>query len=1034
MDQRTRTGIPRLSECELRSLCVDQYAVDGALQLLPSDRDQNVLVVRADGAAFVLKVAHASVARGVLEAENAAFTWVHDHVAPSPTLHGLAVPRLVPTRTGSAITVVRSGDHDHLVRLITVVDGTPIGAMPMHTDALRHDVGRTVGVLSAALTHFDHPASHRDLDWDLARAERVVAEHRHRVVDEAVGDAIDRFVAHYAGTIAPHLGTLRRTVVHGDPNDYNVLGDAASQRVTGIVDFGDMVYSHTVNDAAIAMAYVCLSADRPLAAAAQVARGFHAQQPLSELEISLLFGLMGMRLCVSACLAAKQQAERPFDRYLGVSQEPIRRVLPMLAAIHPRLAHYTFRDACGLTPVPESACVSEWIAAHASTFAPLLGTPLVAPTATALDLGVGSHVVSSDPELNAAAPLDARLAQLLRERGSMVGVGGYNEARLIYRWPVLSASEEPRTIHLGIDVTAPAGTPIHAPLDGEVYGFENANGFLDYGPVIVLRHVTTGAEEVPFYTLYGHLSLDSLDGLAVGQRIARGQEFARIGSAPVNGDWWEHVHAQLIVDMLDVPCNVHGAARATERSVWLSLCPDPNTLFGVSPALCVAARTTAELEVSRHAMFPSNVRLAHREAPLAMVRGAGQYLYDVHGHRFIDAYNNVPHVGHCHPQVVRAVSEQLALLNTNTRYLQHQLTDYAADLLATFPASLDVCCFTASGSEANELALRLARAATGGHDVIVMDSAYHGHTTTCIDLSPYKHNGPGGTGAPEWVHVSPVPDVYRTPAVPAQAGPWFAAQVGDVLDRMANDGRTLAAYLAETCPSVAGQIMLPQGFLADVYARVRRAGGVCIADEVQTGLGRIGTHWWAFEQHGVVPDIVVLGKPIANGYPMGAVVTTRAIAERFDNGMEFFSTFGGSTAACVAAHATLRVTQEEELMSHAQRVGDHLLAGFQSLQQSHELVGDVRGSGLFLGIELVRDRESKAPAAEAADHVVQHLRMQRVLAGTDGPHHNVLKFRGPMCLSVADADLVLERLDAALHYAQMRRPSTPSTSRSGGAS
>lgn len=1028
MDQRASTGIPLLSEPELRALCEELYGVEGRVVPLPSDRDQNVHITGPDGLDFVLKAANASVTRGTLDAENAALAWVHAKADESR----VSVPRVVPTRTGESIASVRSGAHDHWVRLITVVDGMPIGAMPMHTDALRHDVGRTVGALSAALMDFEHPASHRDLDWDLAQAARVVAAHRHRVQDERLGAAIDRFVAVYVDTIAPHLHTIRRSVIHGDPNDYNVLGDAAAQRVTGVVDFGDMVHSHTINDAAMAMAYVSLSADRPLAAAAQVAAGFHAEQPLTDLELSLLFGLMGMRLCVSACLAAKQQAERPDDRYLGVSQEPIGRVLPILAAIHPRLAHYTFRAACGLAPVPESDRVRQWIAAHATEFAPLLSTLLAAPNAAALDLGVGSTLVSSDPEQNAAAPLSARIAHWLNERGAEIGVGGYNEARLIYRWPVLSASEEPRTVHLGIDVTAPEGTPLHAPLDGVVHGFENADGYQDYGPLIVLRHVTTGADPEPFYTLYGHLTLDSLDGLTVGQPIARGQEFARIGSANVNGDWWEHVHAQLIVDMLDVPCNVHGAARATERDVWLSLCPDPNTLFGVSPALCGEPVTTHALASARQGLFPGNLRLSHREAPLAMVRGTGQYLYDLHGHRFIDVYNNVPHVGHSHPHLVRAVSEQLALLNTNTRYLQPQLTDYAAELLATFPAPLGVCCFTASGSEANELAVRLARAATGGHDVVVMDAAYHGHTTTCIDLSPYKHNGPGGAGTPDWVHVSPIPDVYRTQGLPDEPGPWFAAQVGALLDQISNGGHTLAAYLAETCPSVAGQIMLPTGYLADVYKRVRQAGGLCIADEVQTGLGRIGTHWWAFEQHGVVPDIVVLGKPIANGYPMGAVITTRAIAERFDNGMEFFSTFGGSTAACVAAHATLRVTQQEGLVSHARQVGDHLLAGFRALQQSHELVGDVRGSGLFLGMELVSDRVSKAPAADAAEHVVQQLRAQRVLAGTDGPHHNVLKFRGPMCLSLDDADLVLERLDVALRYAQMRRPAESSTTRTGG--
>jgi 4-aminobutyrate aminotransferase-like enzyme len=245
-------------------------------------------------------------------------------------------------------------------------------------------------------------------------------------------------------------------------------------------------------------------------------------------------------------------------------------------------------------------------------------------------------------------------------------------------------------------------------------------------------------------------------------------------------------------------------------------------------------------------------------------------------------------------------------------------------------------------------------------------------------------------------------------------GPWFAAAVGAVIDRIRAAGRGLCGYIAETCPSVAGQIMLPDGFLADVYARVRAAGGVCIADEVQTGFGRLGSHFWAFEAHGVTPDIVVLGKPIANGYPMGAVITTKAIAASFDTGMEYFSTFGGSTAACVAALATLQVTLDERLQQHAKEVGDHLLAGLRGLMAAHPVIGDVRGAGLFLGVELVRDRTTLEPADQEASFVVNRMRQRGVLVGTDGPYHNVIKIRGPMQLSRADADRIIATMARGL--------------------
>jgi 4-aminobutyrate aminotransferase-like enzyme len=366
--------------------------------------------------------------------------------------------------------------------------------------------------------------------------------------------------------------------------------------------------------------------------------------------------------------------------------------------------------------------------------------------------------------------------------------------------------------------------------------------------------------------------------------------------------------------------------------------------------------------------------------------------------------------------VVRAVQEQLALLNTNTRYLHDTVLRYAERLTRHLPEPLRVCYFVTSGSEANELALRLARARTGGEDVIVLEHAYHGHTTTLVDASPYKFDGPGGRGRKEWVHVAPLPDTYRGRyrRDDPRAGARYARDVGAIVDRLRAEGRGPAAFLAETLPSVAGQIVFPPGYLAEAYRHVRAAGGLAIADEVQTGFGRLGEHFWGFESQGVVPDIVALGKPIGNGFPLGAVVTTREIAEAFDNGMEFFSTFGGSPVSCAAGLAVLEVVEEERLQERALRVGQYLVEGLRRLQQRHALVGDVRGSGLFLGVELVRDRTSLEPASEEANYVVNRLRERGVLTGTDGPHHSVLKIRPPLVFSEADAGLFLETLGEVL--------------------
>jgi 4-aminobutyrate aminotransferase-like enzyme len=390
------------------------------------------------------------------------------------------------------------------------------------------------------------------------------------------------------------------------------------------------------------------------------------------------------------------------------------------------------------------------------------------------------------------------------------------------------------------------------------------------------------------------------------------------------------------------------------------------------------------------------------------VRGSMQYLYDETGLEYLDAYNNVAHVGHCNPRVVAAGQEQMELLNTNTRYLHDLINQFAERLTTTLPDSLSVCFFVNSGSEANELALRLARAHTRGRDVIVLDHAYHGNTNTLIEISPYKHNGPGGEGSPAWVHTVPLPDPFRGGTASD------AENVSRVIDDLREKEIPLAVFIAESMPSVGGQIVLPAGYLNRVYDTIRRSGGVCIADEVQTGYGRIGTHFWAFESYGVVPDIVVLGKPIGNGHPIGAVVTTPEIATSFDNGMEFFSTFGGNPVSCAIGLAVLEEVFEKDLQNHALRIGKLMVARLKELKATHEIIGDVRGSGLFLGVELVRDRKTLAPATEEADFVVNEMRNRQILFGTDGPFHNVLKIRPPMPFTETDGDRLCEMLAAVL--------------------
>ena len=410
-----------------------------------------------------------------------------------------------------------------------------------------------------------------------------------------------------------------------------------------------------------------------------------------------------------------------------------------------------------------------------------------------------------------------------------------------------------------------------------------------------------------------------------------------------------------------------------------------------------------ELLRLREAHLGKALSIAHGK-PLHITHGSMQYLYAADGTRYLDLVNNVSHVGHSNPRVTQACARQMGLLNTNTRYVYDGLTEYLGRIADTLPEPLSVGFLVNSGSEANELAVRIARAHTGAHDMVVVEGAYHGHTGMLVDLSPYKFRGPGGKGEPEpWVHVLPIPDSYRRDGVdfPAEA-------------RLAIEGAgRFAGLLIETMLSCAGQVPLPEGYLAAACRVVREQGGLLIADEVQVGFGRVGSHMWAFEESGVIPDIVVMGKPMGNGHPMAAVFTTPEIATSFEQ-MEWFSTFGGNPVSCAIGMAVMDCIEQDGLMARAEQLGGRFMQGLVELQDRHPIIGDVRGRGLFLGFELVSDLSTLEPATEDAGQLVNEMRRRGVLLSTDGPHHNVIKIKPPMVLKEEDIDTTLEHLEEVL--------------------
>nr|XP_056711481.1 5-phosphohydroxy-L-lysine phospho-lyase [Euleptes europaea] len=424
----------------------------------------------------------------------------------------------------------------------------------------------------------------------------------------------------------------------------------------------------------------------------------------------------------------------------------------------------------------------------------------------------------------------------------------------------------------------------------------------------------------------------------------------------------------------------------------------------------------------RKQLIGSSCRLFFPEDPVKITRAKGQYMYDENGNEYLDCINNVAHVGHCHPEVVRAAHQQNQVLNTNSRYLHDNLVDYAQRLSNTLPEKLCTFYFLNSGSEANDLALRLARQYTKHEDVIVMDHAYHGHLTSLIDISPYKFRNLDGQK--EWVHVVPLPDTYRglfreDHKDPASA---YANEVKQIIDQGHQKSRKFAAFFAESLPSVAGQIIPPPGYFQKAAERIHKAGGVFIADEIQVGFGRVGKHFWAFQLQGedFIPDIVTMGKPIGNGHPISCVATTKDIAEAFSaTGVEYFNTFGGNPVSCAIGIAVLDVIEKEQLQAHALQVGSFLMKLLHQQKEKHCLIGDVRGAGLFIGVDLVQDQTKRSPATKEAEFITRRLKEEFIILSTDGPGRNVLKFKPPLCFSKKDAQLVVEKLDKLLTELEM---------------
>jgi 4-aminobutyrate aminotransferase-like enzyme/Ser/Thr protein kinase RdoA (MazF antagonist) len=1041
---------PAISLDDVARRCASTYGLRGDLTRLASERDQNIRV-RCDTDDVVVKIANPNEPRAVCEMQVAVLLHLA-RVAPE-----LTIPRVRLTADGSTLGSWASAAATHMVRCVSYLKGTPLGDLAPGSVASGR-LGRFLGGLSRGLASFGHPAAHREkFLWDLdhAQACRPMVEH---ITEPEDRQLVERAFARHAERVVPLLVGLRKAVIHSDANDFNVIVGPHDQ--IGLIDFGDMVFASQVNELAIALAYALLGAPDVVATASAMIAGYVAEFPLHLAEVEILFDLVAARLAMSVAISSRRSAEQPDNEYLLISQRPALALLRRLDAMRPDFLRAGARVAAGFPAITNRDCVVGWMASPDCQPASVLGIDLVRSGRMLVGLSPGSAGLEFGDDPHAyQAWLDLEMA----ERHATFAVGAYLEDRNVYRTAAFdSDGPQRRSVHLGLDLFVPPDTPVQAMLDGRVFSVIDNASPQDYGPTVILEH-TAGPGGPPFWVLYGHLSRATLTTVIVGQQVRSGEIVGFIGTPEVNGGWAPHLHVQLITDLLgNHSGNFEGAGEPSRMTIWKALCPHPNLLVRLTPESLTYPTTAAdsagaeglpgEHDGTRFARNPAGSRrdgltsvpefppngpssdavpesierlIARRAALLGaslsisyrrnlhIVRGEGSYLIDADGRSYLDCVNNVAHVGHSHPRVVEAMHRQAAKLNTNTRYLHGQILDYAQRLGDLFPDPLSVVYFVNSGSEANELAMRLARTATNRNDMITMDWAYHGNTNDVIEISPYKFNRPGGQGRMPHVQVAELPDPYRGRF--GNDGPAYATSVAEAISAARrHDDRGPAAFIAESVSGCGGQVELADGYLAGAFAQARSAGAMCIIDEVQTGFGRVGDAMWAFNRHGVVPDIVTLGKPMGNGHPLGAVVTTPAIAAAFNNGMEYFNTFGGNPVSCAVGMAVLDVIDDEDLPARAAVTGDYLLRRLRTLQNVHRAIGDVRGRGLFIGIDLVTDPESKTPGTRLAGDVANALRERGVLISTDGPHDNVIKIKPPMTFGRPEADILCDELAIAL--------------------
>lgn len=965
---------PDLSTDDAAAIAEELFGVAASARSLGSHQDRNFLL-EGDGGPLLLKIANPGTTAAELEAQSLAADRVAE-LAPR-----VRVPRSRRDSEGAGggagpAASVRSFEFDGQrlhARLLDFLEGAPLSGGGYLSPTAVHAIGRLAAEVDAALDGLEASDVERPHQWDLRRAPAVLDALLPYVGDPALRRRLRGAADAAWSVVERNAGALRVQVIHGDLTDDNVVwSDPVTRIPDGVIDFGDLNRSWAVGEVAITLSSLLHHDGVDLPASLRCLAAYHEVRPLQRPEAESLWPLVVLRGAILVASGHHVIATDPDNEYAIENLQHELAIFDAATSVPLQVATTLVLATIGEQPDE----------LRLPAYLPLIPR-LTTDEVTALDYSATSPGLHEgrwlDPEIEGALAAEALAA------GAGAATTRFGERRLTRSSP-LSASE-PENVSLGIDVTLAASAELVAPWAGVVE--VTIDGLVLRGDGLVL-------------------SLDGTDALVESQSaVVPGQVIGRVESS---------LSVRVQRDGTDVPAlTTPSLARA-----WRAVVADPTPLLtGAKPGDTVsvpsgAPSTEAAALIARRRHAFADAQEYYYDEPPIMVRGWREYLIDADGRVFLDSVNNVTSIGHAHPRLVDAVTEQWKLLNTNSRFNSPALVEFSERLGELLPDGLDAVFLVNSGSEAVDLALRIARAATDRRDILTVREAYHGWTDLADAVSTSIADNPGALETrPDWVHSVDAPNSYRGRHRGAASTRYADEAVAEV-DRLAAAGTPVGAFIAETYYGNAGGIALPDGYLHAVYAAVRAHGGLAVADEVQVGYGRLGEWFWGFEQQGVVPDIVAVAKAVGNGHPLGAVITTREIAERFRSQGYFFSSAGGSPVSSVVGLTVLDVIRDERLQQNARDVGRYFSERMSELGTRHPLIGAVHGSGLYLGLELVRDRESLEPATEETTAICERLRELGVIVQPTSDRQCVLKIKPPMCLTRASADAFVDALDRVL--------------------